>query len=96
MEAVLLFREKRLEADGSIIEMTIWGVASPVPPSTHRLKYSLFYGRPGRRLVGFDNERGKGDHIHVGDREQPYRFVSMEQLVADFLIEVAKAETGDE
>lgn len=44
--------------------MVIWRVPSPVPPSAHRLKYSLFYGRPGVRAVGYDNERGKGDHRH--------------------------------
>ncbi len=45
--------------DGSILEMVIWRVPDPVPPSTHDLKYSLFYGRPGVREVGYDNERGK-------------------------------------
>ncbi len=55
-----------------------------VPPSAHRLKYSLFYGRPGERLVGYDNERGKGDHRHYGQREESYRFTSIEDLLADF------------
>jgi hypothetical protein len=54
----------------------------------HRLKYSLFYGRPGERLVGYDNERGKGDHKHLGDRELPYAFVSIERLLADFRADV--------
>jgi hypothetical protein len=47
-------------------EMTIWEVASPVIGSAHKLKYSLFYGVNGKRLVGYDNERGKGDHRHIG------------------------------
>ncbi len=93
MKAALLFREKRVEADGSIMEMTIWRVPLPVTPSQHESKYSLFYGRAGERIVGFDNERGKGDHVHVLGRERPYRFVSVEQLVADFLAEVSKVET---
>jgi hypothetical protein len=46
--------------------MTIWEVASPVIGSAHKLKYSLFYGVNGKRLVGYDNERGKGDHRHIG------------------------------
>ena len=29
----------------------------------HGLKYSLFYGRSGKCLVRYDNERGKGDLI---------------------------------
>jgi hypothetical protein len=34
----------------------VWLVSAPVPPSQHRFKYSFFYGRPGVRLVLFDNE----------------------------------------
>ena len=57
----------------------------------HGLKYSLFFGRDGRRIVAYDNERGKGDHKHIEGRESRYRFVSVEQLVADFLIDVERA-----
>jgi len=70
-------------------------VPEAVPPSTHELKYSLFYGYPGRRVVGFDNERGKGDHRHIeGEGEQPYTFTTVEALVADFLhaVRAAKGE----
>jgi hypothetical protein len=91
MKAVLLFRERRLYDDGAIMEMTIWHVPRPVPPTTHGLKYSLFYGRSGARLVGYDNERGKGDHRHIGTREEPYTFTSVERLVADFLSDVERA-----
>jgi Family of unknown function (DUF6516) len=52
------------------------------------LKYRLFYGRPGERFVGYDNERGKGDHRHIEGRELRYRFVSVERLIADFLADV--------
>jgi len=96
MKAVLLFQEKRTEASGAIVEMTIWRVPAPVPPSTHGLKYSLFYGRPGQRIVAFDNERGKGDHMHVDGEERPYRFTTVEQLVSDFLTEVERRETTND
>jgi hypothetical protein len=96
MNAVLLFQEKRTEASGAILEMTIWRVPSPVPPSTHGLKYSLFYGRAGQRIVAFDNERGKGDHMHIDGVERPYQFTSVEQLVTDFLTAVAERERPDE
>jgi hypothetical protein len=91
MAARLIFRDKRTFEDGSILEMRIWEVPEPVPPSAHRLKYSLFYGRPGRRLVAYDNERGKGDHRHLGDRELPYTFADVRVLVSDFLADVAAA-----
>ena len=42
----------------------------------------------GQRVVGYDNERGKGDHKHLGEREEPYRFVSPTQLMADFMADV--------
>jgi hypothetical protein len=51
-------------------------------------KYSLFYGRHGERLIGYDNEAGKGDHWHYGDRETPYRFTTPERLIADFLADL--------
>lgn len=91
MKARLLFRQRIDYDDGSIVEMTIWRVPQPVPPSRHGLKYSLFYGRPGKRLVGYDNERGKGDHRHIGDRELAYRFRSVERLLDDFWSDVAAA-----
>ena len=32
----------------------------------------------------YDNERGKGDHRHIGDREEHYVFTALEQLLEDF------------
>lgn len=90
MKAELLFRERIVFADGAIVEMKIWRVAQPVPASMHHLKYSLFYGRHGERLVGYDNERGKGDHRHYGGREEVYLFRSVEALLADFRADVER------
>jgi len=87
-KAEALFAERRELASGHVIEMRIWRVPEPVPPSTHGLKYSLYFGKPGQRLVGYDNERGKGDHRHYGERQEPYAFTTVEQLVADFLADV--------
>lgn len=84
MAAELLLRERLVFSDGAILEIRIWRVPKTVPPSTHFLKYSLFYGRSGERLVGYDNERGKGDHRHYGLREENYTFVSIETLLVDF------------
>ena len=44
----------------------------------------------GQRIVGYDNEAGKGDHRHYRDREEPYTLTSLEQLVADFEADVRK------
>ena len=88
MKATRAFYDRGEYPGGAIVEMTIWMVAKAVPDSEHAFKYSLFYGYPGRRLVGYDNERGKGDHRHIDDREERYVFSSVERLVADFLSDV--------
>ena len=83
-EASLLF------PDGHILRLRVWEVPEPVPPSAHRFKYSCFHGRPGPCMVLYDNERGKGDHRHYGEREEPYEFQSVEKLVEDFLADVRR------
>jgi len=88
MKAERLFHQRIDFDDCAIVEMVIWRVPSPVSPSAHGLKYSLFFGRAGIRLVGYDNERGKGDHRHFQGKETPYTFTTVEQLVADFWADV--------
>ena len=88
MAVRLLYHYKRSYDDGAILEARVWELDTPVTGSVHRFKYRLFYGRAGRRLVGYDNERGKGDHRHVGKREERYVFVSLEQLLDDFFADV--------
>ena len=88
--AIRLFENKRLFADGAIIHVRVLLTPAPVEGSTHRFKYALYYGRPGERIVLYDNERGKGDHRHYGEREEPYAFTSVRRLVADFLADVTR------
>jgi Family of unknown function (DUF6516) len=88
-----IFYDKAVLPDGGIVEMVIWRVPEPVPPTTHGLKYRLFYGKDGERIVGYDNERGKGDHRHVKGRETAYRFVDPEKLIADFMADVERARS---
>lgn len=88
--ATLLLRQRINYRDGAIVEMVLWRVPLPVSPSTHDLKYSLFYGRPGIREVGYDNERGKGDHRHFQGTETAYTFTTVEQLMNDFWNDVVK------
>ena len=90
MKAELLFHQRIDYDDGAIVEMVLWLVKSPVPPSTHGLKYSLFYGRPVVREVGYDNERCKGDHRHFQVGETAYRFSTVERLMADFWRDVKR------
>lgn len=85
-----IFHRKRYYDDGTISELTLWVVPQPVRGSGHSFKYSLFYGRSGVRLVGYDNEPGKGDHRHYRDREEPYEFTMAERLIRDFLADVRR------
>lgn len=91
MKAELLFHQRIDYDDGAIVEMVLWRIPSPVPPSIHGLKYSLFYGRPGVREVGYDNERG---NRHFQGAETAYAFTSVERLVADFWSDVQTLRGG--
>ncbi len=84
MPAALVAQAKEVRDDGSIIEIVIWELSEPLAPSAHRYKYRLYYGAAGINRVRYDNERGKGDHRHLGDREDDYVFTTVEQLLADF------------
>ena len=90
-----VFETTRLFEDGHVLRIRIWDVPEPVPPSQHRFKYSCFYGGPGARVVLYDNERGKGDHRHYGDREEAYWFKDIETLIEDFLSDVRRVR-GDQ
>ena len=90
MKATLLAHSKEVRDDGSIVEVVIWELPQPLPPSEHRYKYRLFYGWPGREIVRYDNERGKGDHRHVDAEERSYVFVTVEQLLDDFELDMRK------
>jgi hypothetical protein len=65
----------------------------PVPASLQVLP--CFYGRPGTRLVLFDNERGKGDHKHIREVESAYEFESIERLMEDFMQAVRACQAGE-
>lgn len=90
-DARLVFKT-RSERVGGVVEMVVWQVPKPVPPSEHRFKYRLVYVKNGRRVVGYDNERGKGDHKHLGEIEVAYRFIDIDTLMADFLRDVEAFE----
>jgi len=84
MTAALLAQAKEVRDDGTIVEIVVWALDEPLPPCAHSYKYRLFFGRPGECFVRYDNERGKGDHRHVGGKESIYGFTTLEALLADF------------
>jgi hypothetical protein len=73
-----------------LVEIVLWQLPAASAHRPHGLKYRLYCGRAGACVVRYDNETGKGDHRHCGAREEPYAFVSLERLLADFTADVAR------
>ena len=94
MKAQRIFYDKALVPDGSIVEMVIWQLPKSSSERPHGLKYRLYYGKDNDRVVGYDNERGKGDHKHIYNTEKRYRFTSVEKLIADFLADIEKVKNA--
>ena len=84
MKAEPVLRERHVLARDAFAEMVIWRVSGPVKGSPHSFKYRLAYVVRGVCVLRFDNETGKGDHLHVGDRESVYTFSTPGRLLADF------------
>lgn len=90
--ATLLLRRRLEFPDGGLIDLMLWKLPHPSPERPHGFKYRLYYGdRAGTCLVRYDNERGKGDHRHFTEVEEPYIFVSIGRLLNDFLADVERA-----
>ncbi|WP_025662339.1 DUF6516 family protein [Rhizobium sp. IBUN] len=62
----------------------LWHLPSPVPGSTHPFKYRLAFVVNGECVLGYDNERGKDDHRHLGSRKEAIEYMSLEALYDAF------------
>ena len=87
MKARKLYHRRQTFRKG-LIEMVIWKLPDADPERPHGLKYRLVYVRDGQRMVGYDNERGKGDHKHLGGRQEAYTFIDVRQMLRDFRADV--------
>ena len=91
MSAKQLYKDRFDYDDGLILEIVVWEVPAPVVGSEHHYKYRLFYGNAEQgRVIGYDNERPKGDHRHYGNQEEPYTLTTIEKLIEDFLDDVKR------
>jgi hypothetical protein len=84
MKAEQLLKDRLIETETRFAELVVWRLPGPLPGSAHAFKYRLVYVVEGICVLRYDNETGKGDHKHIGGIERSYRFVSPQQLLADF------------
>ena len=94
MKAELLFRKRGGLSETAFVEMVIWRVPDRVRGSGHGFKYRLALVADGVCLLRYDNEAGKGDRKHVGERQVPYRFTDLATLQADFWKDVETWRAG--
>lgn len=88
MPAELLLDERHILGEAAFAELVVWRVPVPVRSSPHEYRYRLALVVDGKCVLRYDNEAGKGDHRHIGDKEQEYRFKSAERLLSDFWSDV--------
>lgn len=77
MQSVLIEKSRTVINDSTFFEVVLWHLPDPVPGSAHLFKYRLALLVNGECVLQYDNERGKGDHRHIGDREEPVAFTSL-------------------
>lgn len=90
MQAKQLIRQRVEINESAFAEMVVWQLPKPLQGSRHHFKYRLAFVVEGQCVIRYDNEAGKGDHRHLGKRENVYVFDSPRQLVADFFIDIER------
>ncbi|MYZ48036.1 toxin-antitoxin system TumE family protein [Propylenella binzhouense] len=91
MKAILVVALREHLDQGRFAELVVWRVPKPVLGSSHPYKYRLAYVNNDECVLRYDNEAGKGDHKHVGGREVPYTFTTIETLLGDFWADVGRS-----
>ena len=96
MKAKLLFKDKIVYSDGTILALRAWSVPKTAA-MPEGVKYSLAYiDKEGKRVLGYDNAEGKGHHRHERKLETPFSFESIESLTNRFLKEISERRRGHE
>jgi hypothetical protein len=87
---MLIERRRKKVNETTFYEIVLWHLPSPVPGSTHPFKYRLALVVGDECVLRYDNERGKGDHRHIGGREEPIEFTSPEALFDAFFADMER------
>ncbi|MBX7147821.1 hypothetical protein K1X76_01945 [bacterium] len=95
MKAISILRDKNIYKDGSITEMKVWKIPVSIQ-YPFGFRYSFFYVKNGKVLVGYDNHFPKGPHVHYGYEERQYAFKSIDELIKDFEQDVERIKNESE
>jgi hypothetical protein len=90
MDAELMLKEHQVVGEDAFVELVVWRLPWSVAGRKHIFKYRLALVVKGCCVLRYDNEPGKGDHKHVGDKEIPYKFTTPGKLIDDFWDDVEK------
>jgi hypothetical protein len=95
MQAVLILRERIIDEDGDLTELVLWQAPrSPKHPEGIRYRLAFVLAGTRRPAVLYDNHHPKGHHRHRGEIEEPYEFLTVDQLLADFQTDVRHAKAA--
>ena len=90
MKATLVARTRVVYAENAFAELVLWKVPTPLAGSSHEFRYRLAYVVDAVCVVRYDNEVGKGDHRHFGEKESRYSFTTPEALLTAFERDIAR------
>ena len=90
--AMVVLREKHIDATGNIVELVVWRVAVTLHDAGG-IRYRLAFVRRDEEVpaVLYDNHSPKGHHRHVEGVEEAYQFVDLDRLIVDFRADVERA-----
>jgi hypothetical protein len=88
MKARLLLDRRIVLSPGVFAELVLWSLPTPLAGGDHDYKYRLALVAHGKCVLRYDNEAGKGGHIHRLEKEYAYRFRSVDRLIEDFMQDV--------
>jgi len=90
MKAFQLVGTRIVYSESAFAELVLWRLPKPLDGSVHAFKYRLAYVVRGECVLRYDNEVGKGDHRHIGEKESAYAFTTPDKLIADFQKDIAR------
>lgn len=90
MKAINYIDERIILSNNTFVEVVVWEVSESLEGSEHRYRYRLALVIKGECVMRYDNEAGKGDHKHIGNKESDYDFTDIDRLLADFWNDVGR------